>query len=84
MISRKNKNTIVVTRLLTGRSITRQVTRTLVNKLDKQFETKVSVPRIRRGKKQELETLINEECLLLAQYLRNEKRAGIPRTVELC
>jgi len=31
------------------------------------------------GDKQELETLINEEALLLAMYLRNEKEDWQPR-----
>ena len=73
-----NFRKLSITRLLTGRSITRQVTRTLVNKLDKQFEKKVSVPRIRRGSKQELETLISEEAMLgdkLVFYLKNPVKA---------
>jgi hypothetical protein len=37
------------------------------------FETEVEIPRIRHGKKQTFETLINEEALLLAKYLRIEK-----------
>jgi hypothetical protein len=49
----------------------------MINALDKYFETKVSVPR------QELETLINEEALLFAKYLRGEKPAWNPRIVEL-
>lgn len=48
-------------------------TRDLVSRLDKYFETNVPVPRIRRGSKQELETLIGEEALLFAKYLRDEK-----------
>jgi hypothetical protein len=35
------------------------------------------------GKKQEIETLINEEALLLAMYLRNEKQTWIPRIAKL-
>jgi hypothetical protein len=31
------------------------------------------------GKKQEIETLINEEALLLAKYLRNERETWKPR-----
>jgi hypothetical protein len=31
------------------------------------------------GDQQEIETLINEEALLFAQYLRNEKQIWIPR-----
>jgi hypothetical protein len=32
-----------------------------------------------RGKKQEFETLINEEALLFAKYLRNEIKEWKPR-----
>ena len=35
------------------------------------------------GKRQEFETLINEEALLFAKYLRNEKKDWIPRTPSL-
>jgi hypothetical protein len=42
-------------------------------------QTKVEVPRIRVGKKQEIETLINEEALLPGMCLRNEKKDWIPR-----
>ena len=43
------------------------------------FESKVDVARIKHGSRQTLETLINEEALLLAKYLRNEREAWIPR-----
>jgi hypothetical protein len=43
------------------------------------LEGKVEVPRIRHGKRQTLETLINEEALLLAKYLRNEIKTWTPR-----
>jgi hypothetical protein len=39
----------------------------------------VKVPRIRHGSKQTLETLINGEALLLAKYLRGERKAWVPR-----
>jgi hypothetical protein len=35
------------------------------------------------GKGQEIETLTNEEALLLATCIRNEKDAWIPRTTSL-
>jgi hypothetical protein len=38
------------------------------------FESTIEIPRIRNGKKQTFETLINEEALLLAKYLRNERK----------
>jgi hypothetical protein len=43
------------------------------------FETIVEIPRIKVGEKQTIETLINEEALLFAKYLRNEKKDWIPR-----
>jgi len=43
----------------------------------------VEVPRIRRGRRQEIETLISEETLLFATYLRNEREAWNPRIVNL-
>jgi hypothetical protein len=33
------------------------------------------------GKRQEIETLVCEEALLLAMYLRNEKQTWVPRIV---
>jgi len=51
--------------------------------LNKYFQRKVDVSRVRMGKQQEIETLINEEALLFAEYLRNEKQTWIPRTVNL-
>ena len=47
--------------------------------LDKLFNLFVEIPRIRHGTRQEFETLINEEALLLAKYLRCEKESWIPR-----
>jgi hypothetical protein len=35
------------------------------------------------GEQQEIETLINEEAFLLAQYLRDEKQTWIPRIANL-
>jgi len=54
-------------------------TRGIVKGLNQYFESKVAIPRIRVGDKQEIETLINEEALLLAKFLRNEKKDWIPR-----
>jgi hypothetical protein len=55
----------------------------LTRQLNQYFESQVTIPRIKRGQRQEVETLINEEALLLAQYLRNEKQTWIPRIVSL-
>lgn len=51
--------------------------------LNKYFLTKVNIPRIKRGQKQEIETLISEEALLFAKYLRNERQTWKPRIVVL-
>jgi len=57
--------------------------RDLLNRLNKYFEKRVAIPRMRRGEHQEIETLISEEALLLAEYLRDEKSTWIPRIVAL-
>ena len=51
--------------------------------LNKYLESNDKIPRIKVGKKQTLETLINEEVLLLARFLRNEKNNWIPRIAEI-
>jgi hypothetical protein len=51
----------------------------LAEDLNALFDRTVEIPRIKHGYKQTLETLINEEALLFAKYLRNEKRDWIPR-----
>ena len=43
------------------------------------FRSKVEIPRIKVGKRQEVETLISEEALLFAKYLREEIPAWNPR-----
>jgi len=48
-------------------------TKILMDELNSFFESIVSVKRIRNGDHQTIETLINEEALLFAKYLRNEK-----------
>ena len=55
-------------------------TRDLMTKLQDYFDIKVEVPLIRHGKRQRIETLINEETLLLAKYLRSESTQWQPRT----
>jgi CRISPR-associated protein Cas1 len=49
-----------------------------MKKLNQFFESEVQIPRIKVGNKQTLETLINEEALLLAKYLRNERKEWNP------
>jgi hypothetical protein len=57
-------------------------TRDLMKQIDKFFETMVEVPRMRVGKKQTIETLINEETFLFAKFLRNEQKNWLPRIIE--
>jgi CRISPR-associated protein Cas1 len=51
----------------------------LMRRLNRVFESNVEIPRIKRGKRQTLETLISEEALLLAKYLRDKRRDWSPR-----
>ena len=54
-------------------------TKTLLDELNRFFENRVEVKRIRNGEHQTLETLINEEALLFAKYLQGEAKVWIPR-----
>ena len=58
-------------------------TRELMKSLNQYFETKIEIPRIRVGKRQMIETLISEEALLLAHFLRDERKTWIPRIAAL-
>jgi hypothetical protein len=51
----------------------------MMRELNDYFDTKIELPRIRSGKQQRVETLINEEALLLAKYIRNEMDEWVPR-----
>jgi CRISPR/Cas system-associated endonuclease Cas1 len=51
----------------------------LTKKLQGYFTQKVKIPNMKRGRQQELETLIKEEALLLAKYLRGERESWSPR-----
>jgi CRISPR-associated protein Cas1 len=61
--------------------LNKRLTRDLMKKLELLFESKVAVPRIKVGKKQSVETLINEEVLLFSKHLRKEKARWIPRII---
>jgi hypothetical protein len=50
-----------------------------MSELNNYFETLVEIPRMKVGKRQAFDTLISEEALLFAKYLRNEKREWLPR-----
>jgi hypothetical protein len=49
------------------------------NKLNDYFEASIEIPRIKVGDRQTIETLINEEALLFAGYLRKELVTWTPR-----
>jgi CRISPR-associated protein Cas1 len=54
-------------------------TKDFTKRLNDYFETTVEIPRIRIGQRQAIETLINEDALLFAKYLRSEKEEWAPR-----
>jgi CRISPR-associated protein Cas1 len=56
-----------------------ELTKEMVNRLFKYFQTKVFIPRVKRGKRQEIETLINEEGFLIGRYLRVRDADWLPR-----
>jgi len=55
----------------------------LIENLDLLFYKMVEIPRMKVGKKQSIETLLNEEALLLAKFLRGERKTWIPRIPKL-
>jgi len=55
----------------------------LAEGLNSLFENEIEIPRIKHGNKQTLDTLINEEALLLAKFLRNERKDWKPRLADL-
>ncbi|MEM1507521.1 MAG: CRISPR-associated endonuclease Cas1 [Candidatus Bathyarchaeia archaeon] len=63
--------------------LSREKTREFVKGLNRLFQTKVNIPRIKHGNKQTIETLMNEEAYLLAKHLRNETSSWKPRIVVL-
>ncbi len=58
-------------------------TRGLMKRLNQYFEGKVEIPRIKHGNRQTVETLINEEALLFAKFLRDERKTWTPRIASL-
>ncbi len=50
-----------------------------LKRLNLHFKSKIEIPRIKVEKKQEMETLIAEEALLFAKYLREEIKEWNPR-----
>jgi len=50
----------------------------MVHELFDYFETKFYIPRVKRGRRQELETLINEEAFRISRYLRLKGESWVP------
>jgi CRISPR-associated protein Cas1 len=63
--------------------LSKPLAKDMMTRLNSFFESTVEIPRIKHGSKQTVETLINEEALLLARYLRNERQSWNPRTASL-
>jgi hypothetical protein len=57
--------------------LTDSETKTLLDELNRFFESRVEVKRIKNGEHQTLETLINEETQLFAKYLRGEVKSWV-------
>jgi hypothetical protein len=58
-------------------------TDSLAEDLNAFFDRMVDVERIKVGKRQTIDTMISEEALLFAKYLRNEKKEWTPRSSSL-
>lgn len=63
--------------------LNKRVEKEFTKRLDSLFSSMVNVPRVKVGKQQEVESLINEEAQLLAKYLRNERKEWTPRIASL-
>jgi CRISPR-associated protein Cas1 len=59
--------------------LSKPLARDFMTRLNSFLESKVEVPRVKRGIRQEVESLLNEEAMLLAKYLRGEKNEWTPR-----
>lgn len=59
--------------------LTNKKTGELIKALNSILKSNIEIPRIKVGKKQTIETLINEEVLLFAMYLREDRKTWIPR-----
>lgn len=59
--------------------LSKPLAKDMMSKLNSFFESIVEIPRVKHGNRQTVETLINEEAMLFAQYLRNERHDWAPR-----
>jgi CRISPR/Cas system-associated endonuclease Cas1 len=63
--------------------LNKKMERAFAERLDALFHSTVEIPRVKVGKKQEVETLISEEAMLLAKFLRGERNTWVPR-IAIC
>lgn len=59
--------------------LSKALTWDLIKGLYEVFGLKVDVPRIKQGRRQRIDTLICEEALLFAKFLRGERKEWLPR-----
>jgi len=64
-----------------GEYLNNKLIRGLLKKLELYFESLIDIPRIKVGKRQSIETLIDEEAFLLAKFLRSKTNSWQPRIV---
>jgi CRISPR-associated protein Cas1 len=62
--------------------LSKPLAKDMMNRLNSFFEITAEVPRVRHGNKQTLDTLINEETMLFARYLRDERSIWHPRIID--
>ena len=61
----------------------KELEREFTDRLNQLFISTVEVPRVKVGRRQEVESLISEEAMLLAKFVRNEIKEWKPRIPEL-
>ena len=85
----RKKDFVVITDFMMKLKIGKRIhlceyeTDSLADGLNHLFNKIVEIPRIKHGKRQTIETLINEEALLLAKFLRNERKDWNPRMINI-
>lgn len=84
----RKKDFVIVTNFMMHLKIGKKIhlkeyeTDSLAEDLNAFFDRMVDVERIKVGKRQTIDTLICEEALLFAKYLRHERKDWIPRLVK--
>jgi DNA-binding HxlR family transcriptional regulator len=81
LLKKLEENEIVRRKVIESRPP--RVEYSLAEGLNSLFDRMVEVARIKHGNRQTIDTLINEEALLLAKYLRNELKDWNPRIPSL-